>query len=80
MGKAIAPSMRKQSQPSLASSRQQQLQQAMRSGNIPDEMGLLPQTFIMPRMKNRPSWFSNFSDRKKMEWTRLRTRITELGR
>ncbi|KAI7094388.1 hypothetical protein KC352_g39477, partial [Hortaea werneckii] len=54
-------------------------QQAMRSGNIPDEMGLLPQTFIMPRMKNRPSWFSNFSDRKKMEWTRLRTRITELG-
>ncbi|KAI7490267.1 hypothetical protein KC357_g2029 [Hortaea werneckii] len=79
MGKAIAPSMRKQSQPSLASSRQQQLQQAFRSGNIPNEMGLLPQTFIMPRRKNRPSWFTNFGDRKKMEWTRLRTRITELG-
>ncbi|KAI7339142.1 hypothetical protein KC315_g1390 [Hortaea werneckii] len=79
MGKAIAPSMRKQSQPSLASSRQQQLQQAFRSGNIPDEMGLLPQTFVMPRGKNRPSWFSNFGDRKQMEWTRLKTRMTELG-
>lgn len=80
MGRITMPSMRKQMQPSIGAARQQQMQQAMREGQIPDDMGLLPETFVMPRGKNRPSWFSNFRGRWRLEKKRLRTRLSELGR
>jgi len=80
MGRAIKPSGRKQVNPAMAVQMQQQKQKAFRDGQIPDDIGLLPDTFVMPRGKKRPSWFSNFWGRWRMETKRLRTRITETGR
>ncbi|KAK4539852.1 hypothetical protein LTR36_010313 [Oleoguttula mirabilis] len=79
MGRAIKPSgKKKQSNPSLAVAVAQQQKTAIRAGQIPDDIGLLPDTFIMPRGKNRPSWFSNFGGRWRMERKRMRIRMQEL--
>lgn len=80
MGRAIKPSGKKQAAPSMAVQMANQRQQALREGQIPNDMGLLPDTFIMPRGKNRPSWFGNFKDRWLMEKRRARKRLTELAR
>ena len=45
---------------------------------MPDDMGLLPDTFVMPFGKNRPSWLSNYMGRMKLERTRFRTRMIEI--
>lgn len=74
------PSQRKQTQPSIAAARKAQMQDAFRTGMIPDDMGLLPETLVMPRGKNRPSWFGNFWGRWRMEKKRFKTRLTEIGR
>lgn len=58
---------------------EKQKEKMLREGNLPEDMGLIPGTFIMPRSKNRPSWTSNYKDRLKLEKARATTRFTDLG-
>ncbi|KAK5164324.1 uncharacterized protein LTR77_010019 [Saxophila tyrrhenica] len=55
----------------------QQEQQALAAGQIPDDLGLLPGTFIMPYGKNRPSWTSETRKRWEMEKERWKTRFMD---
>jgi hypothetical protein len=48
--------------------------QALRTGEIPEDFGILPDTFIMPVEANRPSWLNNWKDRLKLEQARLGVR------
>ncbi|KAE9989103.1 hypothetical protein EG328_000034 [Venturia inaequalis] len=60
----------------------QQLKQSMRSqkdaSKIPDDMGLLPDTFIMPTGKNLPSIFSEPKFRLQLAWKRTKRRFQDL--
>jgi hypothetical protein len=47
---------------------------AMRSGDIPDDIGLLPETFVMPPADRLPGWLSNHKDRWMMEKAKMRAR------
>ena len=76
-GRAIKPSGKKQTAPSMALQMGEQRKQMMRNGMIPDDLGLLPETIIMPRGKNRPSWFGDFKARWRMEKKRWRVRVVE---
>ena len=67
MGRAIKPSGKRQSSPSMGLQMDEQRKQMIAKGQIPDDMGLLPDTFLMPRGRNRPSWFSDFKARWRME-------------
>ena len=71
------PSTRKPSSPSMAVQYKQQKEKAVREGQIPDDLGLMQNTFIMPTGKNRPSWFSDFKRRWRLERVRWKTRWTE---
>ena len=73
------PSVRKPSQPSMKLEMEKQKEKALSSGQIPDDLGLMQETFIMPFGKNRPSWFANFRGRFRLEKKRLSTRIREIG-
>lgn len=53
-------------------------QRAIADGLIPDDMGLLPDTFIMPRWNTRPSWIGNFKGRWQLEKVRWKTRFFEV--
>ena len=53
---------------------------ALAEGQLPDELGLIPDTFIMPRGKNRPSWFKDYQGRMRLERKRLRVRLTDFWR
>lgn len=46
----------------------------------PEELGLQPNTFVMPYGKNRPGWWQNFKGRLRLEKKRWRTRMTEVAR
>ncbi|KAI9875788.1 MAG: hypothetical protein M1830_007998 [Pleopsidium flavum] len=46
---------------------------------MPTDMGLLPDTFIMPTGANKPSIFSTPRDRLKMEWRRIKSRVVDFG-
>lgn len=74
------PAMKQPAQPSMAVAMQRAKAQALRDGNIPNDVGLLPDTIIMPFGKNKPSWFSNYKDRLRLEKKRLAMRFTEFGR
>ena len=50
----------------------------MRSGDIPDDAGLLPDTFVMPPAEKLPGWLSSFKDRRKLEMARLWARYQDL--
>ncbi|KAK5113155.1 hypothetical protein LTR85_010973 [Meristemomyces frigidus] len=78
MGRAIKPSGKRQSNPSLSVAVAQQQKTAIRAGQIPDDIGLLPDTFIMPRGKNKPSWFGIPGGRWRMEKKRIKVRAQEL--
>ena len=73
------PSVKKQAAPSQALAMEKARKAALESGQLPDDVGLLPDTFIMPRGKNKPSWFSDYKGRLRMERKRLYTRIRETG-
>ncbi|KAK5133452.1 hypothetical protein LTR08_007694 [Meristemomyces frigidus] len=78
MGRAVKPSGKRQSAPSMALQVEEQRRKALREGLIPDDMGLLPGTFIMPRGKNRPSWLRDFKGRWRMEKARWWQRAQEV--
>ncbi|KAM0718183.1 hypothetical protein Q7P37_006515 [Cladosporium fusiforme] len=63
---AVRPQMRQPSQPSLNRSQQEQQDAMMRSGQFPDDIGLLPDTFVLPRNADRWSW------RLRKKWLKVR--------
>lgn len=71
------PKTKQKPQPSMSVARKQQEVQAMSRGAIPDDIGLIEGTFIMPRGKNRPSWLNNFWMRWKLEKHRAWQRLME---
>ncbi|KAK5114660.1 hypothetical protein LTR62_002233 [Meristemomyces frigidus] len=78
MGRAINPQgSGRQSAPSMTVQMKKMKNQALKSGQIPHDMGLLPDTFVMPRGTQLPSWFTDFSNRWLLEKKRLRTRALE---
>jgi len=80
MGKAVKPSGRKQRAPSMVVQMAAQRDKAMREGLLPDDIGLLPDTLIMPRVgANKPSWFRDFKGRWFMERRRFLTRVQEVA-
>lgn len=59
--------MRQPAQPSVSRSQKEQQAAMMRSGQFPDDIGLLPDTFILPRNNNdRWSW------RLRKKWLKVR--------
>ena len=65
-------------QPSMAVERAKQKEQALRKGLIPDDIGLMPDTFVMPFDKKLPGLLSNPRGRWRLERHRIRTRLGEL--
>ena len=57
----------------------EEYRRAAKAGALPEEVGLIPDTFIMPTGKNLPSWTSNRKARWMIEKKRLKARMTELG-
>lgn len=43
---------------------------------LPDDVGLLPDTFVRPVWKNRPSILKDFKSRMRMEWLSLKLAFT----
>ena len=79
MGKPVKPTAGGQkSAPSMSIQIKKAREQALRSGQIPNDLGLLPDTFVLPRGKNLPSWFLNFSGRWTMEKKKFKLRAVEL--
>ncbi|EMC98549.1 hypothetical protein BAUCODRAFT_32606 [Baudoinia panamericana UAMH 10762] len=76
MGKAFMPSAGRRPQQSMKVQKAKAERDAKRQG-IGFDIGLIPETFVMPRGKNLPSWFSNSKDRRKLEWARLKLRLKE---
>lgn len=71
------PAGKQRTTPSMNLLQQKQEREALSSGTIPDDIGLLPGTFIMPFGANRPSWTQNFGLRWRFEKTRWKTRFIE---
>lgn len=60
----------------------EQREKAMRSGDLPDDVGLLDDTFVMPRLgsKNLPSVIGHSKDRLRMHRRHLWLRAKEIFR
>ncbi|OAX82246.1 hypothetical protein ACJ72_03409 [Emergomyces africanus] len=72
--------LRPQSQAPASLSSKNQLKQALKSirpEDIPDDMGLLPGTFIRPLWRNMPSIFKYPKERLWMEWVSLRAKFQD---
>ncbi|KAK3111959.1 hypothetical protein LTR53_012253 [Teratosphaeriaceae sp. CCFEE 6253] len=78
MGRAIKPSGGgRQQQPSIAVALKKQQKEALRTGNMPHDNGLLPDTLIMPTGRHLPGWYADFRTRLKLERTRAWARATD---
>lgn len=73
------PKMKQKPQPSMAVAREKQRADIIGKGQIPDDVGLMQGTFIMPFGKNLPGWFGDFKGRWKLEKKRAWTRPFEWG-
>lgn len=62
-------------QPSWALMQKKAQREAMESGKIFDEIGILPDTFVTQRMAERPEWVKAPGDRWLWEKARLKARI-----
>lgn len=51
---------------------------AMRSGEIPDDLGLLPETFVMPFGQPKPGWLNQTGERFKLETARTKQKFKDL--
>lgn len=71
------PKMKQKPQPSMSVAREKQRAEVIGRGLIPDDVGLLPATFIMPFGKNLPGWFGGFKGRWTLEKKRASTRMYE---
>lgn len=67
------------SQPSISVQRSRAMQKAMRDGEIPEDLGVLPQTFIMPFGSKRPGWIANWKGRLRLERARWWARVQDIG-
>lgn len=45
--------------------------------NVPNDLGLLPETFVMPTGNRIPSLFKEPQRRAKLEWARIRKRVSD---
>jgi len=67
--------MKNKAQPSMAVTMAKEKAKAFEAGQIPDDVGLMADTFVMPRGKALPGWFGNFRGRWKLErkraWVRM---------
>lgn len=77
---AIKPHVKGKSQPSMALAMKRQREQMMRSGETPDDVGLQPNTFVMPHGANLPGLLTDTRTRLRMEWARLKIRSGEIVR
>ena len=78
MGRAIKPSGGgRQQQPSIAVALKKQQKEALRTGDMPHDNGLLPDTLIMPTGRHLPGWYADFRTRLKLERTRAWARATD---
>lgn len=76
MGRAIMPQGgSKRAQPSFALARQSQMREAMASGQMPNDMGLIAMTFIRPRGEKVPGLLTR--ERRRLEWTWLKQRVVD---
>ncbi|QSS53991.1 hypothetical protein I7I53_01420 [Histoplasma capsulatum var. duboisii H88] len=69
-------------QPPASMSSKNQVKEALRSmkeGSIPDDMGLLPGTFIRPLWRNMPSIFKYPKERLWMEWVSVRAKFQDFA-
>ncbi|MCJ1359163.1 MAG: hypothetical protein MMC33_009163 [Icmadophila ericetorum] len=55
------------------------IKEAAEADQIPNDMGLTPDTIVMPAWSKRPSLFSSPGDRYKLEWRRLKQRVLDFG-
>ncbi|KAF2773816.1 hypothetical protein EJ03DRAFT_323191 [Teratosphaeria nubilosa] len=65
--------------PSIAVKMKEQQKKALAGGELPDDVGLLPQTMVMPSSSKRPSWFKDGGNRWRMEKARIKTRFYEFA-
>lgn len=72
------PKVKQKAQPSMSVAREREARQVLERGQIPDDLGLIDGTFIMPFGKNRPSWAKDFRGRWQMEKARWWTRVREV--
>lgn len=76
--KVVKPRTNRQTQPSMLLQKKQVTEKAMRDGQMQDDLGLLPDTFVLPRWKNMPSPLSNFKGWRRLQWYRLKVRVQEV--
>ncbi|OAT10879.1 hypothetical protein BDBG_06658 [Blastomyces gilchristii SLH14081] len=70
--------LRPQAEATMSSKNQmKEALRSMRDGSIPDDMGLLPGTFIRPLWRNMPSIFRYPKERLWMEWVSLRAKFQD---
>ncbi|GAB7362852.1 hypothetical protein MBLNU230_g3155t1 [Neophaeotheca triangularis] len=69
------PQMKQRSQPSMALAEKQQREAMMKTEGLPDDLGILPGTFIMPPWSERPGMFQNPRGRWKLEKARAKARF-----
>ncbi|KAL2353825.1 hypothetical protein BJ546DRAFT_113837 [Cryomyces antarcticus] len=76
--RGAAPEMRQQKLASVQTQmKEMQAKGKGQAGRLPNDIGLLPLTFITPTGHNRPSLFSDPKGLWKMESTRLKTRVRD---
>lgn len=71
------PKVKQKLQPSMAVAREKERAATLGRGQIPDDLGLLEGTFIMPFGKNLPSWTKEFKKRWRLERHRAKVKLTE---
>lgn len=66
--------MKQRPQRSMAVAREHERRKMMAAQEIPDDIGVLPGTFVMPSGKNKPSWTKDFKNRWRLtkHWLRAR--------
>ncbi|KAK4892893.1 hypothetical protein LTR27_008621 [Elasticomyces elasticus] len=78
MGRAIKPSGGgRQSAPAMGVQMAKMKKDALKSGQIPLDVGLMQDTLVMPTGKNLPSWTRDWRARMRLERRRLRLRAVE---
>ena len=73
----MTPKVKQKATPSMSVQREKERAQVMGRGEIPDDVGLLQGTFIMPIGKNRPGWFTYFKMRWRLEKYRFGAKLRD---
>ena len=73
------PKAKQKLQPSMAVAREKERAATLGRGEIPDDLGLMEGTFIMPSGRNLPSWTREFKRRWGLERHRVRVKLGEFA-